>query len=222
MIDQRLLPGLRPLSLALQEAHEQDVQRIPGAQRVLRLLVNRLEHLATFTESATLVLLAEQLREADEARRSNLLAALAALVGQAKGKGRSAILLVDDDADMELLVRAALAPAFRISVATTLVEGHRILADRDFACVVLDLGLPDGDGFQLLESLQSPNGGTLLPCLMLTAAAEPSRMSEAMALGADTFMVKPVSAEQIGIKVGEAIRRHHAERPTQLLRRSAS
>jgi diguanylate cyclase (GGDEF)-like protein len=150
------------------------------------------------------------LQSASGERRADLLGVLDVLVGQSAVENRPSILLVDDDMDMELLVRAALEPWYRVEVARGLDESERAIGNDNYACVLLDLALPDGDGCQVLEGLRKPDSQNV-PCLMLTASEEPYRLSEALALGADGFLVKPVSAGLIAAHVTRAIRRHETQ-----------
>jgi diguanylate cyclase (GGDEF)-like protein len=124
---------------------------------------------------------------------------------------RPTVLLVDDDCDMDMLVRAALEPWCRVQVVRTLKGAQRATTHDDFDCLLLDLSLPDGDGCQVLEALRRHRDNAFVPCIVLTASAEQYRISEALALGADGFLIKPVSNGRLAANVGRALQRRESQ-----------
>jgi len=71
------------------------------------------------------------------------------------GRNDLCILHVDDDLDLTEVVRAALAGAGEVSTASTLAEARRMFAAKRFDLVVLDVGLPDGSGLNMLTDIGS-------------------------------------------------------------------
>ena len=104
------------------------------------------------------------------------------------------ILIVEDDPQ---IVRA-LAPALAVSgwdvtAARSIAEATARIGDGGWGAVVLDLGLPDGDGMDLIEPIRS--SGT--PVVVITACPEPAEKDKALSLGASAFLSKPFAAPEL-------------------------
>ena len=82
------------------------------------------------------------------------------------------ILHVEDDADFSQFLAAALHGRAELVTATSVRQAVRLVAEQSFALVVLDIGLPDGDGLSLLPVLRDRDGGAI-PVAILTAAEIP-------------------------------------------------
>ena len=83
------------------------------------------------------------------------------------------ILHVEDDADFSRFLAAALHGQAELVTASSVRQAVHLLADQAFALVVLDIGLPDGDGLSLLPLLQERAGGAI-PVAILTATEIPA------------------------------------------------
>ena len=100
------------------------------------------------------------------------------------------VLVVEDDPQLGPWLRDALAAAFGSSdMVTTLDEGRAAIAVRNFELVVIDRGLPDGDGLALLPDLrqQKPSPATIV----LTSLDDPIDIARALDDGADDYILKP-------------------------------
>ncbi len=116
------------------------------------------------------------------------------------------ILVVDDERNIAELVSTALRyEGFELMTAA---DGAQALAAvRDFVpdLVVLDVGLPDTDGFALQERLRA--GGQRMPVLFLTARDAVEDRIRGLTLGADDYMTKPFSLEELVARVHAVLRR---------------
>ncbi|WP_339913642.1 CHASE domain-containing protein [uncultured Brevundimonas sp.] len=83
------------------------------------------------------------------------------------------VLHVEDDEDFSQFLAAALQGKAELVTATTLSQAVRLVADQSFALVILDIGLPDGDGLSLLPALRDRAGGAI-PVTILSAAEAPA------------------------------------------------
>lgn len=102
------------------------------------------------------------------------------------------VLVIDDDPDVQSMVSVLLGRGgIRTTVAGTAMEGRRLLNEGDFQLLILDLGLPDMDGLELLKMLRQDNRFDQLPVLVLSAKVEPEIISQALQLGADGYLTKP-------------------------------
>ncbi len=108
-----------------------------------------------------------------------------------------------------------------VDIAGTLAAGWAALRAEPFELVLLDLGLPDGDGSSLLARLRaSPAGGLpdpRLPVLVMTARDEVASRIAALDIGADDFVGKPFDPDELAARM-RALHRRAAGRSTPLLR----
>ncbi|HEX7866762.1 MAG TPA: response regulator [Variovorax sp.] len=116
------------------------------------------------------------------------------------------LLLVEDDAVIahELVLRWE-RHQWAVDVAGTLQAADAALAQRTVDLVVLDLGLPDGDGLQWLSRLRRTDRTT--PVLVLTARDRVVDRVEGLRTGADDYLVKPFAVEELDARVEVLTRR---------------
>ncbi|HJQ21260.1 MAG TPA: response regulator transcription factor [Gemmatimonadaceae bacterium] len=118
------------------------------------------------------------------------------------------ILVVDDEPDILALVTYHLARAgYRLSTATTGTEALQAARDEQPALVVLDLMLPELSGFEVLERMRAENALAEIPVLMLTARREEPDRVQGLSLGADDYLVKPFSPQELVLRVRNILRR---------------
>jgi two-component system phosphate regulon response regulator PhoB len=118
------------------------------------------------------------------------------------------ILVVDDEPDIVALVVYHLAKAgYRVSSAASGPDALA-LAKRDRpALVVLDLMLPGMSGFDVLAKLRDDEGTAKMGVLMLTARKEEPDRIRGLELGADDYLTKPFSPQELVLRVGAILRR---------------
>jgi two-component system alkaline phosphatase synthesis response regulator PhoP len=130
------------------------------------------------------------------------------------------ILVVDDDREIARLVRAYLEQAgFEVWVAydgeTALYAIQRDKPD----LVVLDLMLPDRDGWEITRVVRSTPATARLPIIMLTARVEDTDKIVGLELGADDYVTKPFNPQVVVARVRALLRRVAADAPQrQVLR----
>ena len=118
------------------------------------------------------------------------------------------ILLVEDDARLAALLRAVLERAdTQVEIAARLGVAEASLEQQPPDLVILDLGLPDGDGLDWLPGLRSRWSG---PVLVLTARGDTSDEVAGLELGADDYLRKPVDPERLVARVRALLRRSAA------------
>lgn len=115
------------------------------------------------------------------------------------------ILLIEDDQALGRGTALALAGEGReIRVAATLAQGWAALGEGEYALVLLDLNLPDGNGLDFLTALRRTSG---VPVLILTANDLESDQVAGLELGADDYVTKPFSLAVLLAKTEALIRR---------------
>lgn len=125
------------------------------------------------------------------------------------GKNRR-ILLVDDEQELLDMVESILKEEGYYQIRTAGSVKDAIEAARLFSpeLAVLDVMLPDGDGFSLLEQLRKFTG---IPVLFLTALGEDEDRLRGLGLGADDYMVKPFLGKELVLRIGIILKRYYRE-----------
>jgi len=109
-------------------------------------------------------------------------------------EGKKKILVIDDDDDIRLFVATRLERAgYTTVVAADGREGLRIFYNDRPDLVVLDIAMPEMDGWQVLDRIREMSN---LPVLMLTAAALERDKVRGLRGGADDYITKPFSGEE--------------------------
>jgi len=123
------------------------------------------------------------------------------------------VLVIDDEADVRLLYRVNLRHAgFEVLEAEDGERGIETALEHLPDAVVLDLMMPQTDGFEVLRVLRShPNAGEV-PVLVLTADAHPDDHRRCFELGADDVITKPFLPEAITEGIASMLGRSHEER----------
>ena len=122
------------------------------------------------------------------------------------------ILLVEDDLMIGRALRTALEDAtYAVEWVVSSGDASATLACTDVEAVLLDLGLPDRDGFDFLASLRAT--GNRIPVVIVTARDEVDARVKGLDLGADDYVVKPFVARELLARLRAVVRRQggHAE-----------
>jgi DNA-binding response OmpR family regulator len=126
------------------------------------------------------------------------------------------ILVVDDELKIARLVRDYLSEAgFDVTLASTGPAAVAAVRSDRPDLVVLDLGLPGMDGYDVTRAIRS---GSAIPIIMLTARSEETDRIVGLELGADDYVVKPFSPRELVARVKAVLRRTGGEVATETLR----
>ncbi len=118
---------------------------------------------------------------------------------------RGTILLVEDDYSMGTLVQEYLLhEEYRVIWTRNGGEALSELGRRPFTLVLLDIGLPDMDGFDVLRGLK---GFSDVPVIILTARGDEADRVAGLELGADDYVAKPFSPRELMARVKAVVRR---------------
>jgi two-component system, OmpR family, alkaline phosphatase synthesis response regulator PhoP len=116
------------------------------------------------------------------------------------------ILVVEDQLDIANLVRINLEMlGLSVLMCHTLAQAERNVAEINCCMLVLDLGLPDGDGLHFCRELRKEN--KTFPILMLTARTSELERVEGLEIGADDYLTKPFSVMELQARVKALLRR---------------
>jgi len=115
------------------------------------------------------------------------------------------LLIEDNERFAELLKRGLTAAGFVVDVLGTAAEARIVLENNRFELVVLDLGLPDGDGLDVLAEMRQRRDST--PVMILTARGSLQERVNGLGTGADDYLVKPFALEELIARLRALLRR---------------
>ena len=128
-------------------------------------------------------------------------------------EGRSTVLTIEDDADIRQLLRALLGrEGYEVAEASTGREGLRAFHEVRPDVVILDVGLPDLDGWQVLERVRDMSD---VPVLVLTARSAERDKVRGLNAGADDYLTKPFSRVELLARLTAIRRRQTAPAETR-------
>lgn len=115
------------------------------------------------------------------------------------------ILVVEDDPSVRTLVKAVLEHnGNSVQTAETAHDGQALAIEEKFEMIVLDLGLPDGDGYEVCKKIRAE--GITTPVLILSGEQETDVKVKCLKVGADDYLTKPFNTEELLARM-EAIQR---------------
>jgi len=118
------------------------------------------------------------------------------------------ILLVEDHADLSDMVSDHLAGAgFAVDVAASVEQALHAMRIVDYDLLVLDLGLPDGDGMEVLAFTRRDRRRRNMPVLILTARDDMESRINGLNAGGDDYLVKPFSLPELVARIRAVLRR---------------
>lgn len=116
------------------------------------------------------------------------------------------VLLVDDDPDLSVMLRTLLrGQDFQIKSVLTGEDGIRECRERPVDVIILDLLMPEMDGWEVCERIREFSD---VPILILSALGSPASVAKALDAGADDYLIKPVHASLLSSRLRTLVRRH--------------
>jgi two-component system response regulator ResD len=107
---------------------------------------------------------------------------------------------------------------FQVVEALDATSGLAITQREPIDLVVLDLGLPDGNGLDLLRTLRSRSQ---VPIIIVTGRSEETDRVVGLELGADDYLVKPFSQRELAARIRAVLRRSQPDQPASIIRLGA-
>jgi two-component system OmpR family response regulator len=122
------------------------------------------------------------------------------------GSGEARLLVVEDEPTiLELLSGSLRFAGFAVLTAASGAEALRVAAASRPDLILLDVMLPDGDGFDVIRSIRS--GGPRVPVIFLTARGHVRERVAGLTLGGDDYIAKPFSLEEVLARIRAVLRR---------------
>jgi len=117
------------------------------------------------------------------------------------------VLLIEDDQALGGAVRDHLrSDGHAVDWVANLEDGHAARATTSYDLLLLDLGLPDGRGLDLLRAVRRQGDST--PVIILTALDQLSIRIDGLNAGADDYLVKPFDLSELTARIGAVVRRY--------------
>lgn len=108
------------------------------------------------------------------------------------------ILVVDDEPDLRLLVRMTLeGSGYLVEEASTAEEALRRASEIQPALILLDIRLPDAEGFDVLRALRKNAEFAHTPVVMMSAHSSPPTLRKAEAIGSHDYLIKPFKYDDL-------------------------
>ena len=125
------------------------------------------------------------------------------------------LLLVEDDERLRSSLHESLSQAgFAVDATGSALTADQLAQQEDYRLIVLDIGLPDGDGLQLLARWR--DAGRDLPILLLTARDRWQDKVNGLKAGADDYLTKPFHPEELLARLQALLRRSEGRSHTQI------
>jgi two-component system response regulator QseB/two-component system response regulator TctD len=125
------------------------------------------------------------------------------------------LLLIEDNPRLRELVAETIHEAgWRIDAFATAAEGRLALASAEYDLLLLDLGLPDEDGLDVLRGIR--RSAQPLPILILTARGAVDERIAGLDAGADDYLVKPFDPSELEARIRAQLRRTRSNRTVEI------
>ena len=113
----------------------------------------------------------------------------------------------DNQINIDLIRYQLNVEGFEVFIEKTGEKGLKMIKNQEPDLILLDVGLPDIDGFELCGNIRCDEITKNYPIIMLTARAEDSDRIEALKLGADDYITKPYNAEELILRIRNLLKR---------------
>jgi len=114
------------------------------------------------------------------------------------------ILCLEDSEDTILMLKMAME-RYHLVFARTLIEASKLIESDSFSLLLVDIKLPDGNGFEFISGL--PGRCKNIPVIFLTACDDFSHKVSAFTLGADDFIAKPFDPRELKLRIDSKLRK---------------
>ena len=124
---------------------------------------------------------------------------------------KTRILLCEDDENLGMLLREYLqAKGYNVTLAPDGEAGYQLFSSEKFDLCILDVMMPKKDGFTLAQDIRKVNG--VIPIVFLTAKSLKEDVLEGFKIGADDYITKPFSMEELTFRIEAILRRVHGKK----------
>lgn len=144
-------------------------------------------------------------------RADSYLASIDALIRHTR-RSRGQVLVIDDDPQIAAICVEVLSnQGFEVTRAGSIDEARKLISHHRPDLLLLDVTLPDGDGFAFFEAIKGERASSPLSVIFISARSDTSAKVRALKLGGDDYLTKPFDALELGARVESVLRRRSAE-----------
>jgi two-component system OmpR family response regulator len=118
----------------------------------------------------------------------------------------AAVLVVEDDYQLGEMFHHMLSPAYKVALVSTVSQAVQALHNEEFAVAVVDIGLPDGSGFDVCEAIAAIQPAVAM--LMMTGANADEYRAAVARLGAHAVLAKPIQFKMLTAFIRVALKRY--------------
>lgn len=115
------------------------------------------------------------------------------------------ILVIEDDTDMQKVLKNALIKTYNVLVVGSVSEALRVVNEKDLALILCDIMLPDGSGFEIISEVKSNDDICHIPIIALTAIGDLPGQQKGWKIGTDDYIVKPFAVSELLLRVDGVI-----------------
>ena len=127
------------------------------------------------------------------------------------------ILLIEDNEEMQLAISQVFKRECQLTMASSIKLAREQLQKAKFDLVLLDLSLPDGEGFKICTYIRQTESLREIPVIFMTGRADIEDKEMAFSLGADDYILKPVQSRELRARVLSRIERTRQKREEILI-----
>jgi DNA-binding response OmpR family regulator len=118
------------------------------------------------------------------------------------------VLIIDDSLEMQLMLRQIVSSSgVEVECAASATEARASMAESKPGLILLDLGLPDTDGFHFCSELQTSENFRHIPVVFITGRSQVTDKIAAFSLGAEDYIVKPFDALEVKARLGARLKK---------------
>ena len=117
------------------------------------------------------------------------------------------ILIVDDSVTQAAKLKSILEDEYEVTVAQTAIEGLSFASTGKFSLILLDVVMPEMDGFVLLKKLQEELVTEHIPVILITSLSDVQNEQKGLIIGAVDYITKPFSMAVLVMKIGAVLKR---------------
>ncbi len=116
------------------------------------------------------------------------------------------VLLIEDNHVTQVIVQSTLKGVCSVEAVSTAKDALTRVAEQKFDLILLDISLPDGDGFDLYQQVRETSLNRFAPILFLTAKDARDDKLHGFSLGADDYIIKPFDAVELRLRIAAKLK----------------
>jgi DNA-binding response OmpR family regulator len=133
----------------------------------------------------------------------------------AKRRALYTVLIIEDEADIRsFLVRFLELEGYNVLKAVDGNTGLAMLKENPIDLVLLDLRIPEPDGWSILRSMKNTRKLSAIPVVVVTATAEKEQRQRTLNMGADQYLTKPLSVQSLNQAISETLHKKTGRFPS--------